>query len=210
MTMANRYSGLAAVSIVALLTASSAGLSAQQDADSSIRIGDSDFGGVVTSANGPEAGVWVIAETTDLPTKFVKIVVTDDQGRYVLPDLPKANYSVWVRGYGLVDSTKVQTAPGKIVNLAAAPAPTRVAAAEYYPAIYWHSLLKIPEKSAFSGTGSNGDGVPPALKSQEQWLDIVKTDGCFTCHQIGDKATRTIPTELGHFESSQAAWERRI
>jgi hypothetical protein len=63
-------------------------------------IGESDLGGVVRSEKGPEAGVWVIAETADLPTKFAKIVVTDEQGRYVLPDLPKANYRVWVRGYG--------------------------------------------------------------------------------------------------------------
>ena len=69
--------------------------------------GANDLGGVVTSANGPEAGVWVIAETADLPTKFAKIVVTDDRGRYLMPDLPKATYSVWVRGYGLVDSPKV-------------------------------------------------------------------------------------------------------
>ena len=67
-------------------------------------IGAVDIGGVVTGPNGPEAGVWVIAETTDLPTKFAKIVVTDDQGRYVIPELPKAKYKVWVRGYGLVDS----------------------------------------------------------------------------------------------------------
>ena len=72
-----------------------------------------DIGGVVTSAKGPEAGVWVIAETTDLPTKFAKIVVTDDRGRYLVPDLPKANYSIWVRGYGLVDSAKVQSAAGQ-------------------------------------------------------------------------------------------------
>src|SRR5437762_13933057 len=82
-----------------------------------VRIDDDDIGGVVTGPNGPEAGVWVIAETTDLPTKFVKIVVTDDRGRYVVPDLPKATYSVWVRGYGLVDSSKARTAPGKIVDL---------------------------------------------------------------------------------------------
>ena len=60
--------------------------------------------------NGPEAGVWVIAETRDLPVRFIKIVVTDDQGRYVVPDLPKANYDIWVRGYGLVDSPKVKSA----------------------------------------------------------------------------------------------------
>ena len=88
-----------------------------------VRIDNDDIGGVVTSASGPEAGVWVIAETTDLPTKYAKIVVTDDQGRYVLPDLPKANYNVWVRGYGLVDSPKVKTAPGKILNLKAVVAP---------------------------------------------------------------------------------------
>ncbi len=129
---------------------------------------------------------------------------------YLLPELPKANYSVWVRGYGLVDSPKTWTAPGTIVNLTAVVAPSPAAAAEYYPALYWYSLLGIPEKSAFPGTWPNGNGMPVTLKSQEQWLDIVKTDGCFTCHQIGDKATRTIPKELGHFNSSVAAWERRI
>ena len=118
-----------------------------------MRIDNDDIGGVVTSANGPEAGVWVVAETTDLPTRFAKMVVTDDQGRYVLPDLPKANYNVWVRGYGLVDSRKVRSAPGKILNLKAVVAPSAAAAAEYYPAIYWFSMLKIPDKSEFPGTG---------------------------------------------------------
>src|SRR5215470_11319047 len=70
------------------------------------RVGETDIGGVVTGPRGPEAGVWVIAETNELPTKFVRIVVTDDQGRYLIPDLPKATYNVWVRGYGLVDSPK--------------------------------------------------------------------------------------------------------
>ena len=94
-----------------------------------VNIGATDIGGVVTGASGPEAGVWVIAETTDLPTKYAKIVVTDDQGRYVIPDLPKANYNVWVRGYGLVDSPKVQAAPGKLLDLRAVPAPNASAAA---------------------------------------------------------------------------------
>ena len=65
-----------------------------QVASATVRIDDNDLGGVVSSSMGPEAGVWVVAETTDLSTKYVKIVVTDGQGRYVLPDLPKANYSV--------------------------------------------------------------------------------------------------------------------
>jgi hypothetical protein len=146
---------------------------------------------------GAEAGVWVIAETTELPTKFVKIVVTDDHGRYLLPDLPKANYRVWVRG-GLVDSAKILTEPGKSFDLEATPAPNAAAAAQYYPAIYWYSLLEIPDKGLFPGTGPNGNGVPIGMRSQDQWLDIVKTDGCYTCHQLGDRATRTLAAEPRH------------
>ncbi len=73
-----------------------------------------DIGGVVSSSKGPEAGVWVIAETTDLPTRYIKEVVTDDRGRYLIPDLPKAKYTVWARGYGLVDSPKVADRAGQI------------------------------------------------------------------------------------------------
>jgi hypothetical protein len=182
----------------------------QQSAEPSVRIGATDLGGVVTGANGPEAGVWVIAETADLPTRYAKIVVTDDRGRYVMPDLPPASYTVWVRGYGLVDSPKVQARPGRIVDLRAVAAPSAAAAAEYYPAIYWYALLSVPDKSEFPGTGPQGNGIPPALKSQAQWLDVVKTNGCYTCHQLGNKATRTIPKELGEFASSKDAWARRI
>ena len=110
-----------------------------------------DIGGVVTGPNGPEAGVWVIAESVDLPTKFAKIVVTDDQGRYVIPDLPAVNYSVWVRGYGLVDSPKMRAKPGQHLDLTAVPAPNAAAAAHYYPAIYWYSLLKIPAENELKG-----------------------------------------------------------
>src|SRR5713226_4871850 len=132
--------------VAAVFLTGSLAITAQQPATETVRIDNDDIGGVVTSAKGPEAGVWVIAETTGLPTRFVKIVVTDDRGRYVVPDLPKANYSVWVRGYGLVDSPKVKTAPGKIVNLTAVVAPNARAAAEYYPAVYWFSLVQPPAK----------------------------------------------------------------
>ena len=202
----NFYASLLAVGF-AVLSTSPTRLSAQQD---TVGIGNSDLGGVVTSATGVEAGVWVIAETTDLPTKMAKIVVSDDRGRYLIPDLPQANYSIWVRGYGLVDSAKVQSAPGKLVNLNAVLAPNPAAAAEYYPAIHWYSMLKVPDKGEFPGTGTNGNGMPETLKSQAQWLDIVKTNGCYTCHQLGNKATRTIPKEFGHFKTSTEAWERRI
>ena len=194
--------------IAAIAAAWAAGLGAQPGTDPAISIGVNDLGGVVTSANGPEAGVWVIAETTDLATKLAKIVVTDDRGRYVMPDLPGATYSVWVRGYGLVDSPKVRTAPGKTVNLTAMVAPSAAAAAEYYPAIYWYSMLKVPDKGEFPGGGSNG--MPANLKSQAQWLDVVKTNGCYTCHQLGNKATRTIPAAFAHIKSSEDAWARRI
>ena len=179
---------------------SPARLSSQQNA-ASVRIDSDDIGGVVMSSNGPEAGVWVIAETTELPTKYAKIVVTDDRGRYVLPDLPKADYSIWVRGYGLVDSPKVRSAPGKILNLKAVAAPNEAAAAEYYPAIYWYSMLKIPEKSEFPL------GKAP---TQGHWLAGVKTHGCISCHQLGNKFTRVIPKELGEFKSSLEAWQRRV
>src|SRR5258708_13780853 len=135
-----------------LVAATLGGLRAAQVKSGAVRIGNTDLGGVVTSSSGAEAGVWVIAESTDLPTKFVKIVVTDDLGRYLVPDLPKANYNVWVRGYGLVDSPKVQAAPGKLLNLTATVAPNPRASAQYYPANYWFSLLKIPKQNKFPAT----------------------------------------------------------
>ena len=197
---------IVAIGIAGFFALSPVQLSGQQGSGPAVRIDKDDIGGVVSSANGPEAGVWVIAETTDLPTKFAKMVVTDDQGRYVMPDLPKANYNVWVRGYGLVDSPKIKAAPGKILNLKAVVAPNEAAAAQYYPAIYWYAMLKIPEKSLFPGTGEKGNGMPVVAKSQGQWLDTVKSNGCVGCHQMGNKATRTIPKELGNFKNSTEAW----
>jgi hypothetical protein len=79
-------------------------------------VGPRDIGGVVSGPKGPEAGVWVIAETKDLPTKYAKVVVTDDRGRYLIPDLPNAKYEVWVRGYGLADSQKAAGEPGRKLN----------------------------------------------------------------------------------------------
>jgi hypothetical protein len=159
-----------------------------------------DLSGVVTSANGPEAGVWVIAETTGLPTRFAKIVVTDERGRYLIPDLPVATYSVWVRGYGLVDSPKVETTPGRTLDLKALVAPGAAAAAEYYPPIYWYSMLKIPAKSEFPVA---------SMKSQPEWLNTVKTNGCMSCHALGTKGTRTMPKDFAHMKSPEA-WARRI
>ena len=199
------------VALVALIAGLSLAIdAAQQQGSDPVAIDGDDIGGVVASASRPEAGVWVIAETTDLPTRFAKIVVTDDRGRYVLPDLPKANYNVWVRGYGLVDSQKVQAAPGRLLNLTAVVAPSPRAAAQYYPAGYWASLLQIPDKSEFPGTGAQGNGISSNMKTQAEYLAWLKNGSCYTCHQIGNKATREMPRELGGFASSREAWARRI
>ena len=175
-----------------------------------ITIDDKSIGGTVTSRFGPEAGVWIIAETRDLGTRFAKIVVTDERGRYVIPDLPKASYRVWVRGYGLVDSEKVPAQLGKPLDLTAVVAPSLAAAAQYYPAIYWASMIRVPDKSRFPGTGDEGNGIPDNFKTQEQWLNFVKTNGCGNCHQLGNYATRNIPTALGEFDSSRDAWSQRL
>jgi hypothetical protein len=197
-TRALAYLALTAVGVVALIAAARP------------TPAENDISGVVTGPRGPEAGVWVIAETSDLPTKYAKIVVTDDQGRYVIPELPKANYSVWVRGYGLVDSPKSRAAPGATVNLRAVPAPNAKAAAEYYPAGYWYSLMKIPDKSMFPGTGPQGNGLSPNLTSQAALLRSLKSGGCTACHQLGTKGTREIPAELGTHPTSVDAWARRL
>jgi hypothetical protein len=204
------YSGAVAVGVGLLLAGSHRPMDAGQGGGGSVAIDGDDLGGVVTGASGPEAGVWVIAETTDLPTKFAKIVVTDDRGRYLLPDLPKASYDVWVRGYGLVDSPKVKAAPGKALNLTAPAAPNARAAAEIYPAGYWFSLIRVPEKGDFPGNAPGGNGISPNMKTQEQWIRALKSGGCTACHQLGTKGMREIPKELGSFHSSAAAWERRI
>jgi hypothetical protein len=180
-----------------LLVASPLQVSAQQR----VSIGDTDLGGVVAGPSGPEAGVWVIAETTDLPTKFAKIVVTDDLGRYLIPDLPRANYRVWVRGFGLIDSPKVEASPGRILDLTAVPARNEKDAAQYYPAMYWWALLNPPATSEF----------PMAkIKSQGEWLNIIKVGACGSCHALGTPWTRTLSQNLGEFKSSAEAWQRRL
>src|SRR6266850_1601399 len=138
--MSIRIIGRVAIVTGAVAFATAVGLTGQQARPVApavaVAIDADDIGGVVRGPNGLEAGVWVIAETADFPIKFRKIVVTDDQGRYVLPDLPKAGYQVWVRGYGLVDSSPVKAVPGQQLALNAVPAPNAKAAAHYYPGNY--------------------------------------------------------------------------
>jgi hypothetical protein len=197
------YSTVAAIGIAALATGLPRPSDAQQAA--AVAIDNDDIGGVVRGPNGPEAGVWVIAETTDLPTRYIKSVVTDDQGRYVIPDVPVANYKVWVRGYGLVDSPKLFAKPGQILNHTAVPAPNEAAAAHYYPAIYWYTMMKLPPASDFGGSSD----IPRAI-TQDIWRQRMNNVDCVGCHQLGQESTRTIPAQLGEFKSHADAWMRRI
>jgi len=163
---------------------------------SGVKIDQDDIGGKVkVNKGGSAAGVWVIAETEDLPTKFRKIVVTNDKGDFVIPDLPNATYDVWVRGYGLVDSEPVQVSLGKIVQLHADLAGTPQEAAEIYPANYWYSLLELPDESLFPGTGTGPgqNGIPTAFVHQASWVNRIKLS-CELCHQMGTERTRDLTT----------------
>ena len=183
---------IGSLAVMCVVAASFTWVNAQQRSGAAVAIDADDIGGVVTSSKGPEAGVWVIAETTDLPTKFAKIVVTDDQGRYVLPDLPQANYQVFVRGYGLVDSARVPAQPGQRVDLKAVVAPDGRAAAQVYPANYWLSLLEFPK----------GEMSDKEL--------VLETKACYSCHQVGDRVTREISKNLGSYTSSLDAWDHHV
>jgi hypothetical protein len=198
---ARLYLTVAAIGIASVVLAAPTQLRAQ----TAVAIDNDDIGGVVTGARGPEAGVWVIAETTELPTKYAKSVVTDDQGRYVIPDLPNANYQVWVRGYGLVDSPKVRAKPGQQLNLTAVPAPDERAAAHYYPAIYWYAMMNMPPEKDFGGSTD----IPKNI-TRETWRQRMGNVDCIGCHQLGQESTRTIPAQFGEFKTGADAWMRRV
>ena len=200
--MTRRLSKLTAPALIALGWGMAAGTS--YAAAPAAAVSADVMTGIVTSSKGPEAGVWVIAETKDLPTRFIKIVVTDDQGRYLLPELPgKVKYQVWVRGYGLVDSAPVTASAGQRINLTAVIAPSAKAAAEYYPANYWFAMIKPPADSEFPGTGSAGNGIPPAIRSKQQWFAEMREE-CGHCHQVGNKITRDSA------DNSVEGWAERI
>jgi hypothetical protein len=172
--------------------------------------------GVVRSTAGPEAGVWVIAETSDLPTGMIKSVVTNDQGRYVLPDMPMGptvNYKVWVRGYGLVDSAPITTKPtvnsnnnAPATNLTAVLAKNDVEAAKVYPGNYWMSMIEPPAKSAFP------IGQSRSQQSLEGWMHSFKSS-CNFCHQLGNPITRTLDHVFKakpELKTSMEAWDFRL
>jgi hypothetical protein len=194
----SRFMAVTACSVGALAACNSS--STPGSNTQTVQVDADDIGGVVTSARGAEAGVWVIAETSAFGTRYARIVVTDDQGRYVVPDLPSATYKVWVRGYGLADSASVESAPGKVVDLKAVVAPDATTAAQVYPAAYWYAMLKLPQESE----------VANLRGGRNEYLMWIKNMGCIGCHQLGNLATRTFPPSLGKFNSSHEAWIQRI
>ena len=214
-TGSRRLRALAGVGLVGLIAAIIFAVSPTSALQQAPRVpADGYIGGTVTSAAGPEAGVWVIAETDDLLTKFIKIVVTDDQGRFMLPELPDAAYDVWVRGYGLVDSQKVQLEPNtEGVSLTAVIAPNEQAAAQYYPGDYWWSMIDFPQEHEFPGTGDEGNGISPQVDSQANYIQRIKSN-CNFCHQLGNALTR----DLSHVYENAAeeitndreAWDYRL
>lgn len=156
--------------------------------------------GAVTSSAGSEAGVWVIAETGEFDTFFARIVVTNDDGQYLIPNLPDAEYQVWTRGYGLADSPKLAIRPGQTVNLEAVIAENDAVAAKVYPAAYWYSMMDLPTEDELVN-------VQGGLNAYLTWM---KNMGCIGCHQLGQESTRTIPEALGDFETHEEAWMRRV
>ena len=195
---------LTALLLVSMALAATATLSASHATATSAAAPAADaIGGGVTGPNGSEAGVWVIAETKDLPTPYIKIVVTDDQGRFVIPELPKAKYKVWVRGYGLTDSKSQPGQPGQALSFNVVNAKSAREAAEIYPASYWLTLLKPPAASEFPGTRQS-NGINPAFLSQQDWLANLK-ENCEFCHQEGDRATRIVSVSDHH-----QAWDQRV
>lgn len=193
--------GLVSLAVLAALS----GCSKSSEQATSAKRGPSSIGGTVVGPSGPEAGVWVIAESTDLENRLIKIVVTDDEGRFLVPDLPSAKYKVWARGYGLKDSAPLQSVPGGRLKLQAAAAASESEAAQIYPANYWFSLVDIPPASDFPGTGPKGNGIDPAMTSQQSWIAHM-VENCQFCHQLGTKKTR----EVFDMGNPVAAWQQRI
>jgi hypothetical protein len=201
--------------------------SAQQNAKQAKQAGNSRYvsppgyiTGTVTGDKGPEAGVWVIAETNDLGTKMIKTVVTDDQGRYLLPELPAVNYQVWVRGYGIQDSKPIAAKPSaNQVALKVTNAKSAAEAAQVYPGDYWLSMLAPPAKNLFPGTGEksdtnpNGNGLNTAMLNQDMWINRLKS-GCNFCHQLGNTLDRDVKhvfeAKPDLVKTHQDAWEWRL
>ena len=191
--------GIVTLTFAAAFTASLVLITAgQTPAGGAVAVDNDDIGGVVTGASGPEAGVWVIAETRGLPTRLIKSVVTDDRGRYVVPDLPSRRIrrvGPRLRPRRFAESRRRRRERSSTSK--PLPRPTRKPRRSTIPAQYWFALMQVPPNSDFPGTGDQGNGIAPNMRSQGEWIrQVVNTDGCTGCHQMGGPATRTIPKSI--------------
>jgi hypothetical protein len=111
------------------------------------------------------------------------------------------------RFHGLVDSPHVRAAPGKLLNLTAVIAPDAHAAAEYYPAGYWFSLMHVPEKGEFPGPARMASRRP---RRPADWLRTMKSGTCWSCHALGNEGdAQECPPHFGTYSATDA-WQRRV
>ena len=207
------YPGLVGVGIAVFWRPHSPGSAPARLRTVRIAIDADDIGGVVTSANGPEAGVWVIAETTDLPHQAAKIVVTDDRGP--LPACLTCRRRTTRCGCAAMASSireGADSAPGKLLNLTAVVAPS---ASRSGPVLSGRSTgmpcSRCLRRASSPAPVSNGNGISRERQSQAEWVSRLKTRRLRqACHQLGNKATRELSPKLGTFKSSVDAWEHRV
>jgi len=74
--------------------------------------------------------------------------------------------------------------------------------------MYWYSLLRIPDKSEFPGTGDKGNGIRRKHEDAGTRVDTVK-NACQSCHALGSKGIRTVPKLFQESGNSFQAWARR-
>ena len=200
-----------ALALVAVAVTPRSDLRAQQAAAPTVTVDNDDLGGVVTGPKGPEAGVWVIAETAGSADE-----VREDRRHRRSGPLPAAGPAegrTTTCGFAVTGSSihgRFRRHRGKNLNLTAIVAPSAVAAAQYYPAGYWFSMMQVPDAKEFPGTGPEGNGISPNIRTQAEWIQRTKSGGCMACHQLGSKGIREIPEALGRFPNSIAAWDRRV
>src|SRR5437773_1426456 len=136
-----------------------------------------------------------------------------------MPEIMRRGWTTITLGVGALVASLVMVTSGQQPN-AGAPAidnddiggvvtGARGPEARYYPAQYWYALMQMPPKSDFPGTGEQGNGISPNIHAQGEWIrNIVNTDGCTGCHQMGGEATRTIPKMFRDgAPDSKAAWD---
>ena len=186
-------------------------LVAQAQQPAAVAVDADDIGGVVTGAKGPEAGVWVIAETgtadsirEDRRHRRSRPVPDPGPAEGELRRLgPRLRPRRFREGQG-----HARPHPGLDRESRAEPARRR--------AVLPRRLLgvddQLPRHERVPRQGRQRrrrDGHEPG--SVRLPREVGRHLGsCFTCHQFGDKATRETPKSLGTFANSHDAWLRRI